>query len=605
MKTSTAFRLIAVLLAAISACLLLSCSGGETVEETQAQSVETQENYTDLTEINLTQDWVLVYSDKDEIALDAVRHLRTAIKEIYGLELSMKTDYLAKNEQPSPREILVGPTNREASGTLMADLRAKDYAYSVVNGGVIAIVGGSKDAIMQSVKSFLNDLFGYTESGTGAKSVINVGTEMIYKEPYPVTALTIEGNPISDYTIVYYEDNDNNPATDRFKDQADRIGARIAELSGCELPIVCYPAKVSTAYTISVGSEKARNEDCSYCVTAYLGNVKVSAGCNHIDEATDALLNSLLPPTLTGEVNIDSLDEESLYGYYFTSSSHWSELTLQSTENITSVCPGVTSYKNTYLDRNGNPTTAYFVEALPGSVSFVHGTKDGASSAGAFQTPTTQVPRLHAVAEMQSKGSDVVAMVNGGLFDMSNPAYCHGLYIKNGVILSQQDTNWMHFPIFAVMKDGSYFIGLPTEVNISDIKECVPGRFAPLEDDFISASEFGLKWSDSLSTRRHARTAVGLKADGTIVLCVVDSDNERTNGATLGDLAMIMQEMGCSSVINLDGGGSSVIYTRDDSVSDFTVIEAFHRLNNPLGGEWVRPVVDSVLLVRNPDYKEI
>lgn len=52
------------------------------------------------------------------------------------------------------------------------------------------------------------------------------------------------------------------------------------------------------------------------------------------------------------------------------------------------------------------------------------------------------------------------------------------------------------------------------------------------------------------------RTAVGVKADGTVLLVVVDGI-EGTSGPNLYDMAGLMISLGAQHAVNLDGGGSS------------------------------------------------
>ena len=62
----------------------------------------------------------------------------------------------------------------------------------------------------------------------------------------------------------------------------------------------------------------------------------------------------------------------------------------------------------------------------------------------------------------------------------------------------------------------------------------------------------------SSATGRSARTAVGLREDGTLVLYTVDNEGAST-GMTLTELAQRMLELGCVTALNLDGGGSTAI----------------------------------------------
>ncbi len=71
----------------------------------------------------------------------------------------------------------------------------------------------------------------------------------------------------------------------------------------------------------------------------------------------------------------------------------------------------------------------------------------------------------------------------------------------------------------------------------------------------------------SWGSRHAARTAIGVKANGEIVIIGVEGTNESTyvpgldsRGFTLSELSEIMYDQGVTDGINLDGGGSSQIY---------------------------------------------
>lgn len=61
---------------------------------------------------------------------------------------------------------------------------------------------------------------------------------------------------------------------------------------------------------------------------------------------------------------------------------------------------------------------------------------------------------------------------------------------------------------------------------------------------------------------RAPRSAIGVKEDGSVVVVVVDGRADITHsvGATLAELAVIMQSIGCRDAMNMDGGGSSVMF---------------------------------------------
>jgi hypothetical protein len=67
------------------------------------------------------------------------------------------------------------------------------------------------------------------------------------------------------------------------------------------------------------------------------------------------------------------------------------------------------------------------------------------------------------------------------------------------------------------------------------------------------------EWWDSAVSAANPRTAVGVKADGTVVLQVMDGRTSASRGATLAELAADLISQGCVTAVNMDGGGSSVM----------------------------------------------
>ena len=61
----------------------------------------------------------------------------------------------------------------------------------------------------------------------------------------------------------------------------------------------------------------------------------------------------------------------------------------------------------------------------------------------------------------------------------------------------------------------------------------------------------------------HPRTAVGVdRDDKELIILVVDGRQEFSRGYTMVELADMMTALGAENAINLDGGGSSTMYTR-------------------------------------------
>ncbi len=205
------------------------------------------------------------------------------------------------------------------------------------------------------------------------------------------------------------------------------------------------------------------------------------------------------------------------------------------------------------MDRENRPVQVFLLEADPHSVRFYTGTPDdGYAARGCCAT----VPEM--IETACAHGQNVLAAVNADFFDMFGDNSPSGLCVKNGRVVANGESVR---PFFGVLADGT-----PVITSLGERPE--------LRDQLDHAAA-GLQWIlrdgapyqwgplEPFAYVRHPRTAAGLRADGTVLLMVVDGRiPDYSNGATLVDLIVLMQRFGAVQAINLDGGGSSILYTR-------------------------------------------
>lgn len=66
---------------------------------------------------------------------------------------------------------------------------------------------------------------------------------------------------------------------------------------------------------------------------------------------------------------------------------------------------------------------------------------------------------------------------------------------------------------------------------------------------------------------RNPRTAIGYTKNNDLILIAVDGREGSSIGMTLNELAYLMKSLGCVNAINLDGGGSTVMYVNGQIVN--------------------------------------
>jgi cell division septation protein DedD len=94
------------------------------------------------------------------------------------------------------------------------------------------------------------------------------------------------------------------------------------------------------------------------------------------------------------------------------------------------------------------------------------------------------------------------------------------------------------------------------------IRQAIGGGPRLLSDGQFAAPSFtGLEgFTDTLTGRRHPRSAIGMLSDGRIILLVVDGRRpSHSLGMTMLELAAELRQFGAVDAMNLDGGGSSVL----------------------------------------------
>ncbi len=138
------------------------------------------------------------------------------------------------------------------------------------------------------------------------------------------------------------------------------------------------------------------------------------------------------------------------------------------------------------------------------------------------------------------------------------------------------------------MKRGQ-LVRLTWSVGLADVMESVGGM--PLlikKGASVAPSGCG-----SYFCSRNPRTAVGVTADGKVMLAVVDGRMKSSVGMTLSGWANYLIGLGAVYAVNLDGGGGSTMWVDGEGV-----------VNQPSDRAGERPVTNAVLILPGADDGE-
>ena len=153
---------------------------------------------------------------------------------------------------------------------------------------------------------------------------------------------------------------------------------------------------------------------------------------------------------------------------------------------------------------------------------------------------------------------DAVAAVNGGGFSddggVGNGGRPLGLVVSQGKLLNKARPNSDHAVVAGFNQDNVLIVGKMTtdqakEKGLRDALAFGPALVVNGEAAQVSGSSSGL----------NPRTAIGQRADGAVLLLVIDGRQASSLGATYSDLISVLMEYGAVNAVNMDGGSSSLM----------------------------------------------
>lgn len=160
------------------------------------------------------------------------------------------------------------------------------------------------------------------------------------------------------------------------------------------------------------------------------------------------------------------------------------------------------------------------------------------------------------VASMIQKYGCVAGTNAGGFYD-PNGQGTGG--IPDGIVIYDGELKWgsltSSYSIAGLDADGLLHVGTMTAQHALDLGVRYAASYGPAL--VVNGTAAGGK--SGLGGGLNPRTAIGQRADGALLLLVINGRSIDSLGATLDDVAAVMLENGAVNATNLDGGSSSIM----------------------------------------------
>lgn len=177
------------------------------------------------------------------------------------------------------------------------------------------------------------------------------------------------------------------------------------------------------------------------------------------------------------------------------------------------------------------------------------------------------------VSEMAEHYNALAAINGGGFLDVSPNGKTGGTGgIPSGIMISKGNVMYpkekdkydaRESCVFAIDNKGKMYVGPATTNELININTQEAISFGPtlIVDGKLHISENSLGGLNP-------RTAIGQRADGSIILLAIDGRQGLKLGAALKDVQNIMLKLNAVNAMCLDGGGSTAIYYNNEIINN-------------------------------------
>jgi exopolysaccharide biosynthesis protein len=165
------------------------------------------------------------------------------------------------------------------------------------------------------------------------------------------------------------------------------------------------------------------------------------------------------------------------------------------------------------------------------------------------------LPKSRELTSKLAQEANAIVAINGGFFDMKNGGAVDFIKVENFVVNQTLSKSVRANAYFAFDKKSTRITSDSSSIGYYP-NIMLAGPMLLAQDARVQLSK------NAFNDNRHPRTAIGLKGNK-LILITVDGRRNESQGMNLHELTNILKWYGCENAMNLDGGGSTSMYIRD------------------------------------------
>lgn len=154
--------------------------------------------------------------------------------------------------------------------------------------------------------------------------------------------------------------------------------------------------------------------------------------------------------------------------------------------------------------------------------------------------------------------NDAILAINGDYYGFHDRGYV----LRNGYLYRETKHRSRDYDDLAIYEDGRFEIFYESQYKAEEIADAGAVQIFSFGPGLVKNNKVivGKNSEVTYALQSNPRTAIGEIEPLHYVMVVSDGRTEESEGLTLYELAQVMEELGCKTAYNLDGGGSSTMW---------------------------------------------